>query len=175
MQSAAVADQHATFLNRQKNVGDAAAHGHRIALDIEPVGALHPAFRRDDDHRLRIDAVQHLEPGVVALASDGDDVMSHELEDDADERTTGGLVGGRNHAVRGDSPDEIIRQAAEKHRLEETGVIEEGNQPDLAPRFWRNIAHPSEVVAVENLAQVLEHHEHGEHRNAAQELHAGRG
>src|SRR4029078_13280200 len=85
METAAVREEHPSFLHSQKDVGDAAAHGHRLSLRIQPVRALHPPLVRDNDHRVRIDLLQYREPGVSALARDGDDVMRDELEDQSDE------------------------------------------------------------------------------------------
>src|SRR5581483_306324 len=121
--------------------------------------------------RLRIDLVEHREPGVIALARDRDDVMGHELEEQSDQRPLGRLRRRRNHAVRRNAPDEAVRHAAKKHRLEQTGVIEKRHQTDARPRIARRLADPPEIVAIETLAEVLQEKQQREHEDAAKEAH----
>jgi hypothetical protein len=74
VEPAAIGDQHRPLGHRFEDVGDAAAHGHRLTARIEPVAPHHPALGQDQHHRIGIDAAEHRLPGVVALARDGDDV-----------------------------------------------------------------------------------------------------
>jgi len=171
MQSAAVRDEHPSRFHRQEDVGDAAAHAHRISMQIESVRPLHPPLGEDDDHRMRIDFVQQFEPCVIAFARDGDDMMRDELEDHSDQRPAGGFIRGRHDSMRGETPHEVVRDCAEEHGLEEAGVIEEGDEADFAPRIRRHVTDPADVVSIEDPAHILERDQHREDHEAPQQRH----
>src|SRR5207253_9520524 len=111
--------------------------------------------------------LEHREPCVIAFARDRDDVMRNEFENQADERAAGRLVRRGNHAVCGDSPHETIRNAAEKDRLEKTRVIEKSDESDVLPWVWRRRSDEPEIVAVKDLAQVLQQEQHAEYECAS--------
>src|SRR5205814_1894613 len=90
----------------------------------------------------------------------------------ADERTAGRLLRRRHDAMRGDAPEEAIRNAAEEDGLEERGVVEKGDEADFRPRIARRVADECEVVFVEDPAQVFEDEQHREDSDASRETHA---
>ncbi len=73
--------------------------------------------------------------------------------------------------MRRKAPHEALRNSAEEDRLEETGVIEKNDQPDVGPRIARRVADPAEIMVIKHLAQVFQEEKKREDCQAAQFRH----
>src|SRR5206468_9562635 len=61
-----------------------------------------------------------------------------------------------------------------KQRLEETGVIQKDDKPDVRPWILRRLSDPAEIGTEKNLAQILQKDQQGRDSDAAQEGHGGK-
>lgn len=156
MQTTAIGHKHSSVADGLDDVTHSPSHGHGLSVCIETVVPHHSSLREDDDHGVRIDRTQQLVPGVISLACDRDDVMGHELEEHSYQRPAGGFLRRRDHAVSRDPPDEMARHSTEKHRLEETGMVEEDDETDVTPRLRRDIPNPLHVGPIEDSADELQ-------------------
>src|SRR5438270_13053538 len=97
--------------------------------------------------------------------------MRHEFVDQADQRPAGGFVGRRNDAVRRQPPKESLGNGAEEDRLEEAGVVEKNDEPDVRPRVAWRVADEYEIVAIKNAAEILQIRQKPKNADAAKKRH----
>ncbi len=160
VEAAGVGEEHLPPAGGPDQVGDPAPHGHGLALRVEAGGALHPAFREEEDHLSRPGALHQLAPGLVALAGDGDDIARHEAEEAAHQGALEGLVGDGDHPLPGDSPEEPVGGNGGEDRLVEARMVEDRDDPDVgSPRVLPLVAHPAPLVAEEDPGEELDEQE----------------
>ncbi|WP_319774204.1 hypothetical protein [Breoghania sp.] len=161
VQAGAVGQQHAPCGDALQNVGDASPNGHGPAVLVQPVGPHHAPLGHDDYHGIGLDCCQHLIPGVVVFAGDGDHIFSHHAEKEAHQWTAGGFVGHGHESLKSDAPDKVVGKPAYEKRFVEAGMVEKGHQPQVSPRFGRRWMHPLDIEPVEDSADSLNAPQHG--------------
>jgi hypothetical protein len=113
-------------------------------------------FGEEEHHGVRVDLLQHLGPGLVALAGDRDHPRGHQAVEAAHQGAGGGLLGDGDDPVPGDPPQEVVGADAGEQRLVQAGVVEDGGQTDIPPGFRRHVADELRVDAVEDPGDDLQ-------------------
>lgn len=161
VQAGAVGQQHASFGDALKDVGNAAPHSHGPAFLVQAVGPHHASFRHDDHHGIGLDCCQHLIPGVVVFAGDSNHIPGHHTKKEPHQRAASGLVGNGHESLERDAPDEFVGESSDEQGLVEAGVVEKGHQAQFSPGFGGRLVYPPDVEPIKEAAQAFDAPQHG--------------